>query len=180
VTICIAAPCQGDVDDHAIVACSDWLVSGQLGSAETMMKQKGLPHFFNCLTAGAHYDIVAVWDLLFHALFEQKNISEMNLERITRDVLAARKKVKIEELVQGKYALSYDDLLAMGSTKLPPESYRRTIAEIEALKLDAAFIIAGFNPYGMPLIVETNDAMRRCLGISQLSGPEAISLKPPY
>ena len=45
-TVCIAAICNSPADK--IVACTDWLVSEPLGSAETMLKQRQLIPGWTC------------------------------------------------------------------------------------------------------------------------------------
>jgi hypothetical protein len=90
-TVCIAAACDED-ESNCIVLCSDWRVSGALGSAETMLKQKWLPKNWWLLVSGIESDINALTLALRAAFEDADTVDDRNAPSIVRDTLNARKK----------------------------------------------------------------------------------------
>jgi hypothetical protein len=160
-TVCIAAVCEQDRDDPKIIICTDRKVSSALGSADTMLKSRtiklgvgGEPSWL-CLTSGTDTAILAIMRSLKEK-FRSQVIDDTNAVRLVREALNERKGQLVEELIQGKYAISYQDFLADGKTKLPESAFRTTIAEIEMVQLDAECIVVGYGDYGFPLLIQTN------------------------
>jgi hypothetical protein len=82
-------------------------------------------------------------------------MDEGEITKIVRDSLTQRKNEKADELVRGRYGISYSDFLGMGKEKFPPDEFRRDFIEIGALELGAEFIIAGF-ANGFPFLLEAD------------------------
>jgi len=158
VTVCIAAACEEQTDDPKIVWCTDVLISGALGSAETMLKTRAISDKWRCLTAGKDSEILATLQLL-KVHFGSKQIDETNILACTRAALNQRKREKANELTHGKFALSYDDFLMHGKTRLPNDLFRGTAMEIELIQIEAQFIIIGYTEIGGATIVQTD---KRC------------------
>lgn len=155
-TVCIATTCDLGTGDPKIILCSDWLTSGALGRAETKFKQRILHKNWNLLMAGAESDMNSLATSFRGAFLRHKpSIDETNVVQIVRDCLFARKKEKADELIRGRHAISYDDLLNFGKEKLPADIFREAIASVRDLDLGAEFIIAGFAD-GFPIIIETD------------------------
>jgi 20S proteasome alpha/beta subunit len=157
-TVCIAAGASHE-KDKALVLCTDWRVSSPLGSAETKLKQILLRDSWWCLTSGKESDIAAVVKLLTRKMDSTQTIDETNIVGIVRDALNARKKEKTNELIQGRYAISYDDFLSFGKDKLPADIHREAIMAIADLDLGCSLIVAGFDG-AWPFIMETNERCR--------------------
>ena len=154
-TICIAAGCEDDEGKPCIVLCTDWRISTPIGGADTMLKQRTLPHKLVCLISGYEYDILGTLKLLRDKLGSVLTLDETNAVALVRVALIERKREKIEELVRGKYALGYDEFLKRGPQMLPADQHRRDMLEISGMTLEATFIVAGFlNKF--PFLIETS------------------------
>lgn len=160
-TVCIAAACEGkDQGTKAIVLCSDWRISSALGSAETMLKIRGLAHNWWLMISGIESDANTI-SLSFRRGFAgEAKIDDINAPTIVRKILNARKREKIEEFVMGKYAIGYDDFLAFGKDKLPTDLYREAVLLISEITIGCSCIVAGFDGIGHPFILETDDKCR--------------------
>jgi 20S proteasome alpha/beta subunit len=156
-TICIAASCDSRRNSEAkLIVAFDWKVSTVIGTAETKHKLTHLPNGWSCLCAGNEAEAIALVSLLRQQFGgEGRIINETNVVQLFRNALNLRKKEKADELVQGRYALSYDDFLKTGKEKLPTDIYRDTIAEIGIMTLRADCIIVGFIA-GDTYIIETD------------------------
>lgn len=143
-TVCIAAACGGSANgEYRIVLCTDRKVGGALGSSETMLKSRIVSSTWTCLTAGEDSEIHALLPLL-RSHFRGVDLDETNIVSLTRDALNQRKRDKANELIQGRYAISYDDFLATGKDRLPPDLFRAAVADVEMIELGADLIIVGF------------------------------------
>jgi len=117
-TVCIAADCR-DGEDHAVVLCTDWKVSGVLGSAETALKERSLGRGWICLTSGYESDINCLVQLISQQIQSTSEIHETNILNLIRKAIHVRKKDKADEYTIGKYAIYYDDFLRLGRDKFP-------------------------------------------------------------
>ncbi|MCV0385659.1 MAG: hypothetical protein K5821_04410 [Nitrobacter sp.] len=156
VTVCIATICDSG---KKIIVCSDTLISGPLGSAETMLKTR-MVSGWTCQTAGDQADILSFLGILSPAMRRAKaqgGITESNIGILVRDSLAAAKKQKVDEVIKGQYAISYDDLLKIGKDRLPPEIFRDAMLEVRDTRLNAECIISGFAD-GFPMLLQTNSS----------------------
>ena len=67
-----------------------------------------------------------------------------------------RKLDKANEITQGKFGISYQELLQTGKDRLPQDIFRNAVAEIENTKINAEFVILGFS-YGFPMLIKTDE-----------------------
>jgi hypothetical protein len=113
-TICIAAICDENTDDRKIILCTDRKVGGALGTAETMLKSRTLGVAeWRCLTSGTDTEILCALRLLKNHFGRASYIDERNVLKLARDALNERKKDKADELIQGKFGISYDEFLKL-------------------------------------------------------------------
>jgi hypothetical protein len=154
-TVCIAATCDGGIGESKIVVCTDQKIGGALGSAETMLKARTICKNWWCLTAGTDSEIFAINILLRKHFHAASYVDDRNIVTLVRAALNERKMDKANELIQGKYAISYTEFLTTGKDRLPPDLFRSAAAEVELMDLDAAFIIFGYIGK-FPWLIETN------------------------
>src|ERR1043166_1543481 len=159
-TVCIAAVCDDNTTANAakIIMATDSKISGALGSAETMLKNRFLtaaPDGWRCLTSGSDTDILATMQI-FKNRFRNTKVDETNVVHIVRSALNERKADKANELIQGKYAISYADFLATGKFRLPDDLFRSAATEVELIRIDADFAIVGFDSTKSGLLVKSN------------------------
>jgi 20S proteasome alpha/beta subunit len=145
--------------NYRIVLCTDWRVSGPLGSAETKLKLRALPRGWYCLTAGTESEINCIVPKLREELSTASEVNETNITSLVRNVLNNRKKEKIDEFIRGRYGISYDDFLGFGKEKFPTDVHREAILSLSEINIDCSLIVAGFCS-GFPMIVETTDKCR--------------------
>jgi hypothetical protein len=157
-TICIAAACRDKANERLLVLCSDWLVSSSLGSAEKMLKHYYLAADWWALSAGAEYDILATVQHL-RSGFGGKTVDETNCAGIARAALNERKKEKINEFLQGRYALTYEEFYQTGIQKLPADIHREATMLLSQIEIEATFLIAG-HIQGDIVIMETTENCR--------------------
>ena len=158
-TVCIGAICNLG-DDPRIILCSDMKVSGALGSAEIMLKNR-VVHMssrapWHALTAGTDTDIAALVSLMRASFRSGGIVDETNVVSIVSNALHAGKRQRVEQLVQSKFALSYDEFLRVGKSQLPDEAFRLLTTEIEMTVLDAELIVAGFESDTFPVLVKAH------------------------
>lgn len=158
-TVCLAAAClweAHDLDNQAIVLCTDLKMSGPLGSAEIALKQRVLVKGWHALTSGSEAEIEALLSTLADSFKEAAIIDDSNISKIVSDALLARKRQKSTEFIIGKFAMSYDDFINLGKDKLPPDIFRDAVSQIANLQLPE-FIIAGFDD-NFTLICQTSSS----------------------
>jgi hypothetical protein len=144
-TVCIAAVCELNSDDPKIVICTDSQVGGSLGTADTMLKIRTITPVWRCLTAGTDTDILGLLRLVrLHFARAKGEIDETTVLSIVRAALSARKAEKVDELIQGRFAIPYSEFLAHGKERLPEESFRSAVTETELTEINAEFLIVGF------------------------------------
>jgi 20S proteasome alpha/beta subunit len=160
-TICIAAGCVSEVGsrEYQIVLCSDWQLSSVLGSSETGLKMRRLGKGWWCLTAGTESEINAIIPTLRSVVTNTEQIDETNIPGLIRGVLNGRKKQKVDEFIQGRYGISYDDFLQFGKEKLPTDIHREAFLSLSEITIGCSLIVAGFCGR-MPTIIETTDNCR--------------------
>lgn len=156
-TICIAAAANvASPERRAIIFCSDTRMSGALGTAELRRKDYMLRAGWICLMSGNENDILALVPLLNRSFQEPEMIDETNVCQLVRNALNRRKREKVEELVQGRYGLSYDDFLRTGKTNFPEVEFRITMSDISNMRLNACCLIGGFAA-GVPSILQSDE-----------------------
>jgi hypothetical protein len=106
--------------------------------------------------SGYEADILALLPMLNRSFRASDNIDETNVCQMLRDALNDRKREKIEELVQGRYGLSYEVFLKVGKTNLPEAEFRITMSEISNVRLGACCLIGGFVE-GIPTILQSDE-----------------------
>lgn len=141
-TVCIATICYQNGEPR-IILCSDMKVSSSLGSAETMLKNRliytGTTTPWHALTAGTDTDIAALLSAT-RAAFK--------LHRVKRQ--------RVEQIVQSKFAMGYDEFLKTGKQSLPDDAFRMAITEIDMASPDVEFIVAGFESDRFPILIKTH------------------------
>lgn len=155
-TVCIAAV-SGITKGAHIIHCADNLMSGLLGKAQTRLKIQPTACGFDILTAGDDADMNAGVDRIRHEFmgFKKEDLTVDAVTEATRRALVARKREKIEELIQGQFGITYDEFRAVGGTQFPPEVFRDAMWAVRDTKVEAEFIIAGFNWDDRPIILQT-------------------------
>jgi hypothetical protein len=144
-TICIAAGCNGSREGGTkIILCTDWRVSGPLGSAETAHKQPSLPKGWVCLTAGDPREINAIIPLFWNAFEQADVVDETNVGRLIEECLRTRLAQKRDALSHSRFSKPYKEVYDTGKEKLPLLDFSTFVADISAVHLDAEFIITGF------------------------------------
>jgi hypothetical protein len=88
-TVGIAAICRKG-SDPAIVACADWKISSDLGSAETRWK---LAHvgYWDCLGAGLDSDIIALRQRVDYEFKKADTLDETTLVPLCSEAVRKRK-----------------------------------------------------------------------------------------
>jgi hypothetical protein len=163
VTVCIAAGCLervGDDEEPRIILCTDWRASSALGTAELKLKLRRMYKEWWCLTSGSETEIETIIPPLKNAFKEAQTIDETNICAIIRNALSARKKEKINEFIQGRYGISYDDFLHFGKDKFPSDIHREAFLSLSEIKLGCTFIFAGLTDRHSIVLIDTTDAGR--------------------
>lgn len=158
-TVCIAAICEWTTKDPKIVLCSDKRSSSTFGKLDNRFKLNPLSAGFTLMCAGNEDEISAVTRLVATAFrdatAEGIALDETNIGRLVDDALAARKRSRVENLVQSRYAISYDEFRETGRERFPDDLFRNLMYEIHEVAIDIALILAGFVD-DSPLILEAN------------------------
>ena len=142
-TVCIAGVSQLINDPH-IVICSDWQDSSQLGTAEVSFKQRLIGKGWTYMAAGNSTEINALRNLYGIHIRRVDAIDEANIVSVMQAPLHVRKRQKIEQLIQGRVGISYDDFLQFGREKFSETVFRGVSAAIDRMTLDAELILVGF------------------------------------
>jgi hypothetical protein len=157
-TICIAAVADEAGDKPFIIFCTDWLISGALGQAETVLKSRILHGTWSCLTAANnHSDALAAVALLRKKFRENPKVDETNVTTLIREAMSQRKHDKADEFIQSRWGISYDDFLKNGKSYLSPDLHSATLEDIAGMKLNVELIIAGFSTDGFPILCQVNE-----------------------
>ncbi len=159
-TIGIAVLCDTDANGIAkIVCCTDALVSGSLGKQETLLKNRPMALGWGILTAGDDYEMGAVTEIVRRKLrtarAEKHFIDDTYMLALLRSALAERKHEKADEIIQGQYGISYDELRRVGLAQFPPDVYRDAMWTVRDSRIRAEFIVYGFTSLGLPLVLKT-------------------------
>jgi hypothetical protein len=165
VTVCIAAACEIGTHNRKLILCADMLQSGAMGKADTSLKIRLMGHHgWQLLTAGDDDEIQAMLPLFRRCIRERstaEGLTETDATAAVRAAISIRRAERAEEIVRGKYAISYDELKRAGRDFIPDEDYRQTLRDISA-PLRATFILAGL-PSGFPFIIETQTNGTTCV-----------------
>lgn len=168
VTVCIAAACDMGTEDRKLILCADGLVSSGLGKTDFRLKIRPSGRW-HILTAGRDDDIAATLEHMRDRIRDGDITGgtpiddDVALLTAVRASIAQRKKERADEVVMAQYAIPYDTLLDIGKEKLPAEIYRDALLTVRDARVDAEFIIAGFERTGYPLVVETEVSGRVCI-----------------
>jgi 20S proteasome alpha/beta subunit len=154
-TVCIAAITKLASDRKGIVLCADWKRGGMMGSSETSLKIRPLSRHWVTMTAGDEAEVNAVVPILRDTFAAADVIDETNIVELIRSALTKRKNAKADELIRGQYGVSYEAFVSSWQEKLPQELYRDAMLYIRDMKIDADFIIAGFQG-GYPMVIDTD------------------------
>jgi 20S proteasome alpha/beta subunit len=142
-----------------IVLCADWRISGLLGRSDTMFKIRhlGPKQTWRCLTAGNPNDIRPTVRYIDEALSALPLIDETNLLPAVSSALNRRRLDRVNEYCQGHFSMTYDAFIQVGKIRFPEAQFNKTSETLEDIRLDAEFIVAGFNTAGTPFVVRTTD-----------------------
>ena len=125
-----------------------------------MLKDRGIPHNFRVLTAGSQREILSFIPHLEKYFKDAPQIDETNVAVLLIDALNHRKREKVEEYVQGQYAITYDEFKDIGKDKFPADLYREALGKISRIKIDASCIVGGFYYGQFPLLVTADENSR--------------------
>jgi len=142
-TVCIAAKCI-DGAENRIVLCTDRRSGSALGSAETALKDRTLPHGWRCLTAGTEADIVALIRLYREAFVDPGNLAAVKIDATIKGPLFRRKKELAEEYIRNRFAISHAEFISLGKEKFPADIFHDALQRVSLLDLKADLIVAGF------------------------------------
>jgi hypothetical protein len=132
-TICIAAACS-DGPKKFIVLCSDKLGSSPLGSTHLAMKGTNLGDDWYCLGAGVEDECNAIVPILRRAFCEKEVKDETNVVPLVRAGLQQRKLEKADELLIGKWGMSYADF-RKAKAEFPEAQFERDMQEVANITL---------------------------------------------
>ena len=145
VTICIAASCEARKESQRkIILCSDTKQSSSIGAAEILVKHAELTAGWHCLSSGNTLEINMVVKKLRALFGEASQVDESNVCPLVEEALRWCLHKKRDELAHSLYSRGYEDLMATGKTILPADNFARFAQKIEAVSLEAEFVIAGF------------------------------------
>jgi hypothetical protein len=158
-TVCIAAICDWTTDDPKIVQCSDKRSSSGWGTLENRFKVRPLTGGWTLMCAGSENEISAVTRLLESKLIDAVGtgtaLDESTIGPILDGTLEARKRQRIESLVQSRYGISYDEFRDNGKAKFPDDLFRNLMYEVHEIRIDIELILTGFAS-DSPLIFEAS------------------------
>jgi hypothetical protein len=156
VTICIACACGTPTGETGIILCTDWLLSGVLGSAETGHKQAWINGSFFGLTSGDPSEARVICGLLQAKFREAATIDETNIVSLIKHALYRRHSELRDSLAQRQFGMSHDDVIKFGKERLPSEYFRRYLDRAKGVELGSELIVAGFDADGTHQIVRTD------------------------
>jgi hypothetical protein len=156
VTICIAAACHHSREGGPkIILCSDWRISGPLGSSDTKHKQDWLPGGHRCLIAGDPREATAIVHMMRAKFLAAGKINETNIKKLVEDSLYERRVEKRNALAQAEFGMSHSEVMQFGKERLPTEHFIRYLDQASMIRVGAEFIVAGFSEHA-DIILETN------------------------
>jgi 20S proteasome alpha/beta subunit len=162
-TVGIVAICNtglpGGQSDERIVICTDWRISTQLGSSDTLYKLASVTPHFRCVFAGDPSEAKAVISRLQRIFRAAEVVDETNILTLVRSALYEQRAEKRNALAQTRYGMDHDDVLKVGKERLPSENFARYLDAAAAVRLDTEFIVAGFGDSDN-YIVETDFACK--------------------
>ena len=115
-----------------------------LGTAEVSFKQISIGKGWTVMAAGDSTEINALRNLYRNHILGVTSIDKTNVVSVMQAPLHARKRQKIEQLIQGRVGISYDDFLQFGREKLSETVFRGVSDEIDRMTLGAEVILVGF------------------------------------
>jgi hypothetical protein len=155
-TVCIAAVC--DLGEPAkIVLCADWLRSNSFGKSDTTMKIRPIFSNWYVLGSGDEGEINIVYLKLRSAFISAKTIDETNICRLVQGALAERKKEIADQVVRGRFGISFDELLNVGKEKFPDDILRETLSAVRQARCEYECLIAGFYDSFAVLVTASGD-----------------------
>jgi 20S proteasome alpha/beta subunit len=154
-TVCIAAICEENTADPKIVLCTDRKISSALGSSEQTLKIRVVGQEWRCLFAGDEPDFLGCIPYFRRQFRSVKDIDETNACDLVRKALQGRRLEKIEELIQSRFSISYSELRDTGKIKLPDDTFRSAMSDVEMMEVRAEFLAVGY-AYTFPMIIKTD------------------------
>jgi hypothetical protein len=152
VTLCVAAECSRYKHFfNAIVFATDFQVEGQTAKADIGVKvcEVGREQF-PVLMAGTQTRALELAGEIDRAL--QKHSSPVgqdyvspNWTAVLREAVLHQKHRIADEIIIGRFGISYQEMLRIGREKFPPDVYRDTVAEIARTPLDCWLLVLAFN-----------------------------------
>jgi hypothetical protein len=156
VTICIAAACNHSREGGSkIILCSDWLVSGDLGSSNTKHKQDWLPYNWRCMIAGDPLEANILVEGMRRKFTTAGKVDETNIGLLVKSALYERRSEMRDSLAEARFGMTHAEILQFGKERLPPEHFGRYLDEVASLRLETEFIVTGFSN-GDDFIVQTD------------------------
>jgi hypothetical protein len=157
-TVCIGAIARAADKNEAIIVSADWQTSSPTGRSETALKMRYLPNGWCCLLSGTDHEANALYNFFVTQFAVDAQVDETNVINLIEKAVAARKRQKAEQYVQGRFAISYSDFLQNGKTWLSPKLFDLASDDIAAMTVGAETVIAGFTAeqeYQLAMVCET-------------------------
>ena len=144
-TICIAAVCQTHDGNPTIILCSDHRIENEYYGGEVAWKIQLAGGGWCALIAGemgkAKQLITACHACLDAPSFmDEPDTIFDELKKCAQQ----QRRVLVNDFVESKLSISYEEFLAIGSERLPEDVYRQLLWDIQTLTLGCEIILAGF------------------------------------
>jgi hypothetical protein len=151
VTLCVAAECQRYKRFFsAVVFATDFQVEGEIASAQIGTKFGTITNEeYPVLMAGTQTRAVSFASVINTIATSRqtphdKDNQPLFWDAILSDSVRSYKYSLADEVVSGRFGMSYGDLLKVGKVNLPDDVYRETITEISRMPLDCWLLLLGF------------------------------------
>jgi len=151
-TLCVAAECKRHKRFfNAVVFATDFEVEGGIASAQIGMKVAMVTsEEYPILMAGTMTRAIELAQVIYGVAERQlsprdKDNIPLNWDVVLRDGIRAQKRSLANELVSGRFGMTYEDFVRIGKTSFPDDIYRETMAEIARLSLDCELLVLAFH-----------------------------------
>lgn len=108
-----------------------------------------------CLIAGCDTEMVAFLVHLSKELSDIAVTDEVTVPVAVRKAITAMKNEKADELLQGRWGMSFSEFRSNRS-QIPEDHYRRDMEVVASTRLNGECILVGFDGNGFPLLVQIN------------------------
>jgi len=164
VTLCVAAECRRYKGFFsAVVFATDFQVEGQTARADIGVKVAEIgQEFYPILLAGTQtraVELACEINTVVH-----KTASPLGHDyvppawsTILNEAILRQKHRIANEIIVGRFGISYDELLKIGREHFPPDVYRDTISEISRTSLDCWLLVIAFSQ-PQPTIFRISDS----------------------